>query len=257
MLLAAPAGRHGAGVTFQPSSAPGRDADFLVAVSCALLDPQHPPSSTASGKKTSAPPRCVPYTKSLEKKNGWSYAASVTPSELADRSDGCIGGSYLERSGRGRHREDANRSGIDGQDCLHHTNSSTSVKSAPKTAEEECPSEIVWPVVGENGRKTQCGPGPGGALWTSRPVDRGVFPERGPKMAKVRRLVKQLEAGLKLKGQPRSGGLPSATSQKIDTPYTKELSKWGYHEILGVPRTVVPGRGSSRAKYRCSNKLLT
>lgn len=88
------------------------------------------------------------------------------------------------------------------------------------------------------------GPGPGAALWmtmsttTNRKVPKGAAdsPPHRPRKDKVRRLVRHLEAGLVLKGRPVAGGLP-AGSQKIDMPYTKELAKWSYDEILGIPRT--------------------
>ncbi len=101
------------------------------------------------------------------------------------------------------------------------------------------------------GRRGRVGPGPGAALWmpSSRaktmPLDSGGdgtgSPLPRPKKAKIRRLVRHLEAELKLKGRPGAGGLPEVGSQRVDFPYTKELAKWSYDEILGIPRaTAVP-----------------
>lgn len=95
------------------------------------------------------------------------------------------------------------------------------------------------------GRRGRVGPGPGAALWMpsskAKPLaagrDGSGSPPPRPKKAKVRRFVRHLEAELKLKGRPGAGGLPAVGSQRVDFPYTKELAKWSYDEILGIPRT--------------------
>jgi len=92
-------------------------------------------------------------------------------------------------------------------------------------------------LVGQRGR---IAPGPGAALWipsSKANVTVTGSPPPRPKKAKVRRLVRHLEAELKLKGRPGAGGLPAVGSQRVDFPYTKELAKWSYDEILGIPRT--------------------
>lgn len=102
----------------------------------------------------------------------------------------------------------------------------------------------------DGGRRRRIGSGPGGALWTptaskaavGKGEAAGGSPSRRPKKAKVRRLVRHLEAGLKLKGRPGAGGLPPVGSQRVDLPYTKELAKWSYDEILGIPKVTVPAK---------------
>lgn len=95
------------------------------------------------------------------------------------------------------------------------------------------------------------GPGSGGGLWVLRSLKTRSGFSSGcsrtssahlPKKSKTVHIVKYLEAGLALQGKPGAGGLPGRPSQKIDMPYSQELAKWGYDEILGIPRTGIPSR---------------
>lgn len=111
-------------------------------------------------------------------------------------------------------------------------------------AEDDREDDFRRKLAGLDGGRKRIGSGPGGALWmpTSKATAaRGTAgtPSCRPKKAKVRRLVRHLEAGLKLKGRPGAGGLPPVGEQRVDLPYTKELAKWSYDEILGIPKTTV------------------
>lgn len=117
--------------------------------------------------------------------------------------------------------------------------------------EEPTSTDIGRRLAGLVGGGRQRGSGSGGGLWVPRSLktrtsfssscDRQTSAHL-PKKSKTVHVVKYLEAGLALKGKPGAGGLPGRPSQKIDMPYSQELAKWGYDEILGIPRAGIPSR---------------
>ncbi|CAM9595562.1 unnamed protein product, partial [Ectocarpus sp. 8 AP-2014] len=220
VLLAAPAGPQGAGAVFQSAGANYRRADFLVAVS---------PTPTLKGARSSNDntasvrpgPDLDPGSKAS--RSGWRYSSSVTPGTLRQ----------VRASGHSKYP------------VLSDTDGAGTETESHQEGEDD---NFRRRLIALAGGAKRAGPGPGAALWlpasmkTSAAVGRGTAvasPTHRPNKAKVRRLVRHLEAGLKLKGRPGAGGLPVG-SQKIDMPYTKELAKWSYDEILGIPRTAGP-----------------
>ncbi|CAM9091414.1 unnamed protein product [Ectocarpus sp. 4 AP-2014] len=220
VLLAAPSGPHGAGAVFQSAGANCRRADFLVAVS-----PTPTLKGTLSSNDNTASVRSGPGLDPASKasRSGWRYSSSVTPGTL-------------RQVRASAHSQDP---------VLSNTHEAGTETESRQEGEDD---NFRRRLVALAGRAKRAGPGPGAALWlpasakTSAAVGRGTAvasPTHRPNKAKVRRLVRHLEAGLKLKGRPGAGGLPVG-SQKIDMPYTKELAKWSYDEILGIPRTAGP-----------------
>ncbi|CAM9390608.1 unnamed protein product [Ectocarpus fasciculatus] len=224
VLLAAPAGPQGAGAVFQSAGANCRRADFLVAVSPTptLKGPRPRNGKTASVRPG---PDLDPASARAAKANrtGWRYSSSVTPGTLR----------LIRASARSN------------DPVLSDTHEAGTETESHQESEDD---NFRRRIVALAGGGKRVGPGPGAALWlptstkSSAAVGRGIGvanPTHCPNKAKVRRLVRHLEAGLKLKGRPGAGGLPVG-SQKIDMPYTKELAKWSYDEILGIPRTAGP-----------------
>ncbi|CAN0073464.1 unnamed protein product [Ectocarpus sp. 12 AP-2014] len=220
VLLAAPAGPQGAGAVFKSAGANCRRADFLVAVSPTPTLKWTRSSNDNTGSVRPGP-GLDPGLKAS--RSGWRYASSATPGTLrqvrasAHSQDPVLGNIHEAGTETESHQE--------GEDDNFRRRR-----------------------VALAGGAKRAGPGPGAALWlpastkTSAAVGRGTAvtsPTHRPHKAKVRRLVRHLEAGLKLKGRTGAGGLPVG-SQKIDMPYTKELAKWSYDEILGIPRTAGP-----------------
>lgn len=268
-MLAAPAGPQGAGVTFGFGGTNGRGADFLVAVTAA---PRSPPAPAIKSSKFSA--MKWPTWSRLEdgpiprapqdNKTAWRYAASVTPNDVirsAEHVRSKQSTEYLHNECHGlesRAKEatdnipsTALETGPQHLKPMHTISSSTKSEGSirvvsGKARQEQSPLVLGRQLAGLVGRGRQCGPGPGAAVWTSSTTNNrggGCSAPRGPEKAKVRCMVKHLEARLKLQGQ-RAGGLLGAPLLKIDMPYTKELAKWGYDDILGIPRETAPGRGS-------------
>eukprot|EP00752_Nemacystus_decipiens_P012681 g11234.t1 len=265
VLLAAQSSPQGAGVIFQGGGANGGGADFLVAVTPLETQPRgrDKDNSQAAGWYRSVPGALRAALAlariSKEKRVGWRYASVVTPGALRS-----LGPSNAERD----------RAGIDDRVAVGEIRKTYAAPGgdpiAPQgnAARDDGDGQATTkpgPLPGETRRETgesgedgfrkklagldgggrRIGSGPGGALWmpTSRAtVGRGAAgsPPRRPKKAKVRRLVRHLEAGLKLQGRPGAGGLPPVGSQRVDLPYTKELAKWSYDEILGIPKATVP-----------------
>lgn len=148
----------------------------------------------------------------------WRYAASITPGVLES----------LQRS------NDAQT------DSINRTHTQATAEVMERGGDDDLRQRLA----DLDGETKIASPGPGAALWMTMlarrkvavPKDTADSPPHRPRKDKVRRLVRHLEAGLVLKGRPGAGGLP-AGGQKIDMPYTKELAKWSYDEILGIPRT--------------------
>lgn len=268
-MLAAPAGPQGAGVTFGFGRTNGRGADFLVAVTAA---PQSPPAPAIKHKFSAMkwPTRSkledspIPRA-SQDNKTVWRYAASVTPNDVirsaeqvrSKQSTECLHAECQGQEGQANEASDnIPLTGLEAepQHLKPKNTISSSTKSdgsiqfvSGKAHQEQSPLVLGRQLAGLVGRGRQCGPGPGAAVWTSSTTNNrggGCSAPRGPKKAKVRCIVKHLESRLKLQGQPGAGGLLGAPLLKIDMPYTKELAKWGYDDILGIPRETVPGRGS-------------
>lgn len=266
VLLAAQSSPQAAGVVFQAAEANERGADFLVAVT-QLETREHGcgESQATTWRRTASEKLKAALTcASKESRNAWRYASRVTPGGLrplapsADR--------HRIRSDRVEEEEEETLTphGAGGKDPpemqrgeARHEDvgpaSSGPVSLQGETdlaADEDCgDDEFRRRLAGPEGRRRRVGCGPGGALWmpASTIADgKGAAgnPSRRPKRNKVRRLVRHLEAGLKLKGRPGAGGLPAVGSQRVDLPYTKELAKWSYDEILGIPKTTVPGTPS-------------
>ncbi|CAM9229280.1 unnamed protein product [Hapterophycus canaliculatus] len=227
ILLAAPAGPQGAGVVFRSASAGanGRSADFLVAVTSPRSQIPSATTQPSENHALSPHPRSNAPRKpnegrraSMETLWEWRYATPVTLGVLK----------WLESSNGER---------IDSQTVTHAQETAKGTEDGGDDDLHQRPAEL-------DGGTTMTGPGPGAALWMAMPTRRNInvpkcvadSPSHSPKKEKVRRLVRYLEAGLMLKGRPGAGGLP-ARGQKIDMPYTKELAKWSYDEILGIPRT--------------------
>lgn len=224
VLLAAPAGPQGAGAVFKSAGENCRRADFLVAVS-----PTPMLKGTRSSNDNTASVRPGPdldpgsARASKTSRTGWRYSSSVTPGSLR----------LFRASARSN------------DPVLSDTHEAGTETESNQEGEDD---NFRRRLVTFAGGAKRAGPGPGAALWlpastkTSAAVGRGTAaasPTQHPNKVKVRRLVRHLEAGLKLKGRPGAGGLPVG-SQKIDMPYTKELAKWNYDEILGIPRTAGP-----------------
>lgn len=279
ILLAAQPGPQGAGAVFHASGANARGADFLVAVTPTPI-PREIQTNTGGGERISLSrpisPRklkAVLARASKENRTGWRYASLVTPAvlrspELFTTHDGGDNRSPPKHNNPGNGAS-SNPSETWATGAWHErdgpAHSPTAVvvpfpegrmediiiitHDTNKERAEGNKEDILAALAG--GRRRSTGPGPGGALWITtkttpgmvgRGRNTGNHPHR-PKRAKVRRLVRHLEAGLKLKGRPGAGGLPVLAHNKIDMPYTKELAKWSYDEILGIPRTtVVPDR---------------
>lgn len=259
VLLAAQSSPQGAGVLFHAAGANERCADFLVAVS--------PLETRANGRDESratttwqrhAPKKIKAALARAAKENriGWRYASLVTPGALRslgpsagrDRDSGDrVVVARTPRGTAGRDAPETQRKGarLEGDSPAMAGPVPFPGETDPEAVEDG--DDFRRRLAGLEGGKRTIGPGPGGALWvpTSRAtVGRGAAgsPSRRPKKAKVRRLVRHLEVGLKLKGRPGAGGLPAVGSQRVDLPYTKELAKWSYDEILGIPKTTVPVR---------------
>lgn len=192
---------------------------------------------------------------------GWRYASSVTPGVLSSlqvgqQSRAAVDGDDILDSGECEKNGDATdcctaflaqkeKNPRCSLDCRLW---SAGEKPSPETTEDQQEStiELGRRLAGLIGGRRRSGPGPGAALWTSKSQGGGIISRpRRSKKAKVQRLVKHLEAALKLRGQASVEGFPDAPQQKIDLPYTKELAKWGYDKILGIPQAPVPGRASS------------
>ncbi|CAM9578777.1 unnamed protein product [Scytosiphon promiscuus] len=226
VFLTAQAGPQGAGVVFQSTRAGASvvRADFLVAVTST-----RPPVSLemTRSSKSRAPSRYAwsnatrqPHAARRvlrEKPLDWRYATAVTPGVL-------------------RSSKDSNGERNESQDT---TNTQAMAEDVRRGVRDDFRQRLA----DLDGETRIAGPGPGAALWmttSTRPhnfcpkATANSSPHR-PRKDKVRRLVRHLEAGLMLKGQPGAGGLPLG-GQKIDMPYTKELAKWSYDEILGIPR---------------------
>lgn len=283
MLLEAPAAPDGAGVTFSltTNGAYRRSADFLVTVAASTtLRPLETASEAESA--TAPPPPESKYTtntkasfdRALEhnvKGCHHNHPVSITPGSLRpphERQECGVNGSVINEvihivghfSTRRKMIEKGSGSHIISRRRIHHPFGSSALPELPLPAmcrasspgatedQKKSTSEAVEfgrTLAGLTGARRRQGPGPGGCLWvSSRNVCKRVTDTYDlPKRSKTRQLVKFLEARLKLQGQPDAGGLPGAPSQRIDMPYTKELAKWGYDDILGIPRTVAPNRG--------------
>lgn len=262
ILLASQSSPQGAGVVF-PNQ---RGADFLVAVAPAEAQASGRDKRQAHAAWLNAPGKFKAALACASKENRvcWRYASLVTPGALrsietssyrergssGDRtvriSHGALGRYSHEKRKKGpRYESDDPATATTGSAPFHEEDNVVET-------EEDC-DEFRRRLAGleggggGTGGRGKTGPGPGGALWmpaSKATVGRGApgSPSRRPKKAKVRRLVRHLEAGLKLKGRPGAGGLPAVGSQRVDLPYTKELAKWSYDEILGIPRIAkLPG----------------
>lgn len=268
-MLAAPAGAQGAGVTFGGGGTNGgRGADFLVAVAAAPRSPRELAISARKLSETALPTLGnkveggTSRASADSKKPAWRCAEPATPSDVirsAERHtkflhhDESLIGLQKNRDIENKARSDKNplaalETGPQHLRPEHSMSSATisddgSIRDSPYQAhQEQSPVLLDRELVGLVKRGRQRGPGPGAAVGTSAAGRGGgcCSATRGPKKSKVRSLVKHLEARLKLKGTPGAGGLQGAPLLKIDMPYTKELAKWGYDEILGIRRVTVP-----------------
>lgn len=270
IFLAAQPGPQGAGAVFRAAGPNSRGADFLVAVTPTPIPWE---GQASRGEKSQASPQPISPRKLQavlarswqENRTGWRYARLVTPGVLRspepptghDGDDSCHPRIHHTGSGavknpsetwarEARHKRDVPVQSL--TDAVIPFPDERIAAGDNKGSAEDIKDDLLAMLAG--GRRST-GPGPGAALWipTSKTTTPGMVgrgstgshPHR-PKKAKVRRLVRHLEAGLKLKGRPGAGGLPELAHNKIDMPYTKELAKWGYDEILGIPRTTVPAR---------------
>lgn len=281
ILLAAQPGPQGAGPVFQGAGANARQhtrgADFLVAVTPTPIPSEAQMNGEGGPRPLSRPisPRklkAVLARASKENRTGWRYASLVTPGVLRspelfashdDRGDSICSPQKHHHPGSGAGRNPtetwAEEARHERDGPVHSATAvvipfpegRTDIHDNTKQRAEDNTEDLLAALAGGGRRST--GPGPGAALWipmskttpgmVGRNTNTGNHPHR-PKRAKVRRLVRHLEAGLKLKGRPGAGGLPVLAHNKIDMPYTKELAKWSYDDILGIPRTTVPGRPS-------------
>lgn len=252
VFLQAPAGTHGAGVAFHSTGVPDRGADFLVAVTSARKVEGAVAWRTVR-TKTSWPGFNTPKTRKethdstsrQDDRTTLRFALSessesIRPWEAThqNRYD-CRGGADWNRARKIQERcADAVREVQAPLLSLTNDNAATTLTASDLHNSVLHFSRRLASLVG--GRRRQ-GPGPGAAVWTVGVVRGRETSDRPyrPKAAKLQRLAQHLEAGLKLRGQPGTGGLPSVPSQRIDMPYTRELAKWGYDEILGIPLTTV------------------
>lgn len=259
-MLAAPAGLHRAGIVSGSHRANGCDADFLVTVDSApqssknRLNSAKPLASTRTNASSTFEAAFIRDSKKNDKPTehrdvlvtpGVLQSLHINREKCAD-CDGQDNGSSENPNGK-KERAIRDKRLTGAYDKRKGQASPISHKAAPESSEgeEESPVESGRRLADLMGGRWRDGPRPNGALWTSRAVRARTNSSCKPRKVKVKRLVKHLEAGLKLKGQPPEGGLPQDThTQKIDTPYTKELAKWGYDEILGIPRKAVLGRTS-------------
>jgi len=250
-LLATQAGPQGAGVVFQGTGAHGRVADFLVAIT-----PWERPTSgchEALAFAWSTPPRkleaALAHVSKENHATDWRYASLITPAALRPLESGaCRDGDSSEQ---GNHPPDGTvgkpsvkvlQDGVrhDGEGRARSAAAEVSSMSEETRRGKEHGGYFRRKLAGLVGQRGRIAPGPGAALWipsSKANVTVTGSPPPRPKKAKVRRLVRHLEAELKLKGRPGAGGLPAVGSQRVDFPYTKELAKWSYDEILGIPRT--------------------
>lgn len=223
-----------------------------------------------SGENKQGSPRAISAVldrASRGNRTGWRYASFVTPGALIP-PEISTGGDGGERCNQHKHDLGGGVGRNSTETCAREA------RHDDRDGSAQSPTAVALPfpegTTGTHGKRERAqnnkdnllsrltgerrspGPGPGLALWipnsntTPGLVGRGntgSHPHR-PKKAKVRRLVRHLEAELKLKGRPGAGGLPVLAHNKIDMPYTKELAKWSYDEILGIPRTTVPTRSS-------------
>lgn len=261
VLLAAQSSPQGAGVVFQAAGANGRGADFLVAVTPLETQPSGRDNSQASTWHRSAPGKLRAALPRASKENrfSWRYPSLVTPGAISslgpsadsDRNSGDTTAAARARYGAagrdpaGTQRKGASRDADDPAAAGPVPSPGGGDLEAGEDEDED--DGFRRKLAGLDGGTRTIGSGPGGALWmkTSKAtvgMGAATSPSRRQKRAKVRRLVRHLEAGLKLKGRPGAGGLPPVGSQRVDLPYTKELAKWSYDEILGIPKTTVPGK---------------
>lgn len=254
---------------FQAGGARGRGADFLVAVTpLETRQPsgRHKSQATAYDRDAPGKRRAALARASKENRIGWRYASLVTPGALRSfhpspgrdsssrsRSSDRTAAVFAPYGAAGR-----DPTGTQTKGARHEGGGPATAGTVPFPGETEPEAEedgdgdddyFRRKLAALDGprRKIKMGSGPGGALWMPKSkstVGRGAAgsPSRRPKRTKVRRLVRRLEAGLKLKGRPGAGGLPPVGSQRVDLPYTKELAKWSYDEILGIPKTTVPAK---------------
>lgn len=267
-MLAAPSAHQGVGVTFSHSACGsiGRGADLLVTVSAAS-NQWHPPDTGDENMCTTPRSQRVEYREPLlhalhRNIRVAHYPTSVTPGILSHTPLGEMqaNSGSDNSSSRGLHTLEP-RNCKDGrpQRCAWKGGSPTlepvllqdvedaELREKKLQEERNAVADFGRRLAGLVGGRRRQGPGPGGGLWVSGRL-RGRSNSNGsshlPKKDKTLHTIKFLEAGLTLKGMPGAGGLPGGSSQKIDMPYSKQLAKWGYDEILGIPKTVVPGRGS-------------
>lgn len=212
----APTGRHGAGVNFQCFGGNYREVDFLVAVSPSPLASRSP---EIWRRKTE-----IASVSAKGERFGCCHPAQVTAGALASQ-------------------EARRQQNVSAEHFRKDTEQSSDVACSIWTAlgteelEKESSTEIGKRLAGLTGYTVRRGPWPGTALWTSGTNSSGNYPDFIPRKDNLRSLAKCLEARLKLKGRVRSGGSPADTTKKIELPYASELAKWGYDEILGIPRT--------------------
>lgn len=99
-------------------------------------------------------------------------------------------------------------------------------------------------LMGERGKQ---GPGLGSRIrgcGTTEGYRKGCY-HHFPRRMNVRSLSRYYESGLNMRERSRTGMIsPGASPARIEMPYTKELAKWGYDDILGIPRAVGPHRQS-------------
>lgn len=214
----------------------------------------------ASGRRRDAPGRIKAALAGASKENrdGWRYASLVTPGALrplgtsADRNRDTSDRMLVAHTPHGTVRRSTPETQKEGVPQIGDGSAKPGPLVFPRGTDLEedesgCDDDFRRKLAALEGGGKGIGSGPGGALWvpaSKLTVGRGAVgsPPSRPNNAKVRRLVRHLEDGLKLKGRRGAGGLPSVGSQRVDLPYTEELAKWSYDEILGIPKTVVPAK---------------
>lgn len=204
------------GVNFRCFEDNDRKPDFLVAVSSSPLASR---STEIWRQRTD-----IASASAKGKRSGCCHPAQVTAGALASQET-----RRKKNVGAEHSRKDIEQSSD--VPCSIWTTLET------EELEKESSIELGRRLAGLTGGTVRRGPWPGAALWTPGTNSSGNYPASIPKKDNVRRLAKSLEARLKLKGRVPTASSPAKTAQKIELPYASELEKWGYDEILGIPRS--------------------
>lgn len=253
MLLEAPATPQGAGTTFSQGSSErdGRDAGLLVTVAAAGKEKGAAMGSPGPSKNHVS----ETFIGALQRHiRGRQQLASVTPGalqQMQERNANVPDGNSLANVGMWRSTNDAdtNISPRWIRRCslmLPPKGVAVTNSRVMKFGDVQVDAmEFGRQLAGLMGGGRRQGPGPGGGLWVSGSTGKrsGDGASHLPMRAKTRHTIRFLEARLALQGNLGAGGLPRGPSQPIDMPYSKTLAKWGYDEILGIPRTALARRG--------------